>query len=460
MDDQTGASPDAAEEEKSDGVFYGWYIVAAMFFVTFMGVGTRQGFGVFVKAWEDDFGTSVGLISVAAGVGWAVNGMLQPVFGLLTDKYGGRRVLIISLTALGLSTIAVGFAPNVYFLIGIYGFILSATSGGVFPTPMSSVVSRWFQRKRGTAISLFTAGGSAGGIIMVPFAAYLLVIADWRTAWFVMGGIMLVFGLPLLVTIIRDNPSDMGLEPDGGPGLDTIADETDGRSSIPITIRVAPLESSRWIDSFRSMPIWLLSSSFGVCGITTAIISVHFIRWAASEDISAGTAALAFGVLSAINGVGLILAGWISDHMPRKYLLTLVYGVRSVAFLGLIFLPGTAALWTFAVLGGASWLATLPLTSGLTADIYGLRHIGTLNGLAQMSHQIAGGTAVVVAGVVFAIWGTYDLIFAAGAVLLVLAGIASFSIQEHKHSIRYQPPARSIPVDAPVPIGTSGSDGD
>jgi MFS family permease len=187
---------------------------------------------------------------------------------------------------------------------------------------------------------------------------------------------------------------------------------------------------------------------------------VHFVRWAASEDISAGTAALAFGVLSAINGIGLILAGWISDHMPRKYLLTLVYGVRSIAFWGLIFLPGTAALWTFAVLGGASWLATLPLTSGLTADMYGLRNIGTLNGLAQMFHQIAGGTAVVVAGVVFAIWGTYDLIFGAGAVLLVLAGIASYAIQERKYSIRYQHPVHPSPVDVPVPIGSAGSDGD
>lgn len=460
MDDETGASPDAAKNEQSDGIFYGWYIVAAMFFATFVGVGTRQGFGVFVKAWEDDFGTSVGLISVAAGVGWAVNGLLQPIFGLLTDKYGGRRVMIISITGLGLSTIAVGLAPNVYFLIGMYGFVLSATSGGVFPTPMSSVVSRWFMRKRGTAISLFTAGGSAGGMIMVPFAAYLLIIADWRTAWFVMGGIMLLFALPLLAAIVRDDPSDMGLEQDGGSGRGANTDETDGHLSTPITISVAPLESGRWIDSFRSLPIWLLSSSFGVCGITTAIISVHFVRWAASEDISAGTAALAFGVLSAINGVGLILAGWISDHMPRKYLLTLVYGVRSIAFLGLIFLPGTAALWTFAVLGGASWLATLPLTSGLTADMYGLRNIGTLNGLAQMSHQIAGGTAVVVAGVVFAIWGTYDLIFGAGAVLLVLAGIASFAIQERKYSIRYQHPFHSNPVDVPVPVGSAGSDGD
>ena len=456
MEDQPGASPALPENEPGDGIFYGWYIVAAMFFATFVGVGTRQGFGVFVKAWEDDFGTSVGLISVAAGIGWVVNGILQPVFGRLTDTYGGRRVMIISIAALGLSTIAVGLVPNVYFLIAVYGFVLSATSGGVFPIPMSSVVSHWFQRKRGTAISLFTAGGSAGGIVMVPFAAYLLIISDWRTAWLVMGGIILFLGMPLLVAIVRDDPSDLGLEPDGGPGKSEATDENLEHTTHPITIRVAPLEANRWSESFRSAPIWQLSLTFAVCGVTTAMISVHFVRWAETENISAGTAALAFGVLSAINGAGLILAGWISDHMPRKNLLAIVYWVRSLAFLVLIFLPGHMALWTFAVLGGASWLATLPLTSGLTADVYGLRNIGTLNGLAQMSHQIAGGTAVVVTGVVFAVWDTYNPTFAVGAALLALAGLASFLIQERKYSIRYQAPGPLSPARAPVATASDG----
>ena len=83
-------------------VFYGWYIVGTLFFATFVGVGSRQGFGVFVEAWEEDFGASVGAISVAAGIGWAVNGIVQPFFGRLTDKLGGRRVLIWGVLAITL----------------------------------------------------------------------------------------------------------------------------------------------------------------------------------------------------------------------------------------------------------------------------------------------------------------------------------------------------------------------
>lgn len=443
---------DQNDLKKSDskGTFYGWYIVAAMFFTTFVGVGSRQGFGVFVKVWEEDFGVSVGLISVAAGVGWTVNGLVQPLAGRLTDTFGGRRVMTFGLIGMGLATVGVGFVPNVYVLIVMYGFVLSAAAGGVFPTPGSTVISRWFQRKRGTAISFVMSGGSAGGLIMVPFAAYLLVISDWRTAWFVMGGMILLLGLPLIVGIVRDDPADMGLEPDGDSAVDV--DEAD---AAPPQIRVAPLETTHWRDSLHSAPVWQLSIAFWVCGITTAMIAVHFVRWAESEDITAGTAALAFGVLSAINGAGLIFVGWISDFMPRKNLLAVVYWIRASAFLALIFLPGQAALWSFAVLGGVSWLATVPMTNGLTADIYGLRNVGMINGLIMMAHQLGGGIAVIAAGVVFDVWGTYDPAFIAGFLTLVLAGVASFSIKERKYSIRYQEPQPVPPVAA-----AAASDGD
>ena len=432
------------------GVFYGWYIVAAMFFTSLIGVGSRQGFGVFVKVWEEDFGTSVGMISVAAGIGWTVNGLVQPIAGSLTDRFGGRRVMIVGSIGMALATIGVGFMPNVYGLIVMYGFVLSALAGGAFGTPTTSDISRWFQRNRGRAISFVMAGGSAGGLIMVPFAAYLLVISDWRTAWFVLGGMIFLFGVPLIVGIVRDDPADMGLEPDGGSD-----GNPDQPNLMPHQIRVAPLETTHWRDSIHSAPLWQLSVAFWVCGITTGMIAVHFVRWAESEDISAGTAALAFGVLSVINGAGLIFVGWISDYMPRKNLLGIVYLVRAGAFLALIFLPGQAALWSFAVLGGMSWLATVPMTNGLTADIYGLRNIGMINGLIMMSHQLGGGAAVIAAGVVFDVWGTYDAAFVAGFATLVLAGVVSFSINESKYSIRYQKPVPITPN-----VATAASDGD
>jgi MFS family permease len=428
---------------KPEGFFYGWYIVGALFFATFIGVGSRQGFGVFVPAWEEDFDVSVTLISTAAGVGWVVNGLVQPFFGRLTDAVGGRRVLIFGVLGMGLATVAIAASPNVYVLIGLYGFALSSAAGGVFPTPASSIVVRWFQRKRGTAMSFVAFGGSVGGFVMIPFAGYLLELTDWRTVWLVMGGLILILGFPLVMAIVRSDPADMGLAPDGGAPND----ENESDDVGPISVRVAPLVTNRWRESYRSAPMWQLSLSYSVCGITTAIIAVHFISWASTRDISSGTAALAFGLLMAINGVGLLVVGSISDRLQRKNLLGTVYLIRGVAFLALIFLPGASALWVFAVVGGVSWLASVPLTNSLTADVYGLRNVGILNGLIMMAHQLAGGLAVIIAGTVFDIWGTYDPVFAVAAVFLLLAGLISFAIRERKYSVRYQVPT-SIPVES------------
>ncbi len=191
-----------------------------------------------------------------------------------------------------------------------------------------------------------------------------------------------------------------------------------------------------------------------MCGITTASISVHFVRWAISEDISTGTAALAFGVLSGINALGVLAIGLLSDRWQRKNLLGAVYLVRGVAFISLFVLPGPIAIWAFAVIGGMSWLATVPLTASLTADVYGVRNLGTLFGFANMAHQLGGAAAVMLFGWAFTAWGSYDVPFAIGAVTLLVAGLVSLSIREKQDSVRYV----QVPEGAAIDSGKSASD--
>jgi len=218
-----------------------------------------------------------------------------------------------------------------------------------------------------------------------------------------------------------------------------------GSAEAEVTVRpVGPRYVEHWRDSFSSKPIWQLSFAYWVCGITTASIAVHFVRWAISEDISIGTAALAFGLLSGINAVGVLVIGILSDRWQRKNLLGAVYLVRALAFVSLIVLPGPTAIWAFAVIGGMSWLATVPLTASLTADVYGVRNLGTLFGFANMAHQLGGAAAVLLFGWAFTAWGSYNIPFAVGAATLVAAGIVSLSIREKTHSVRYvQVPAGS-----------------
>jgi len=421
-------------ESKRGGIFYGWYIVAALFFASFLAIGSRQGFGVFVKTWEEEWGVTTAAISVAAAIGWLANGFSQPLVGYLTDKYGGRPVLVISLAVMAVATIAVATVSNVFGLIILYGFVISFASGGISPATSGVVIARWFDRKRGTAMSVLIAGGSVGGLVVVPFLSFVLVEFSWQTAWIIVGVLALGLGIPLLLLVVRSRPQDLGLNIDGD------ASPVEGSDDQQITVQpVGQKFVERWQEALESKPIWQLSFAYFVCGITTASISVHYVRWAVSEDISTGTAALAFGVLSGINAGGVLVVGWLSDKFQRKKLLGAVYLVRGVAFLSLIFLPGASALWAFAVIGGMSWLATVPLTASLTADVYGVRNLGTLFGLANMSHQIGGATAVMLFGWAFTQLGSYDLAFGVGAATLLAAGLVSLSIREKQLSVRYAP---------------------
>lgn len=440
--------------EKTTGTFYGWYVVGALFFVTFLAIGIRQGFGVFVETWEEDFGAKTAAVSAAAAIGWVVNGVVQPFFGALTDRLGARRVLIYGMLAMGISTLLVATSTNPVMLAVTYGFLVSFASGALSFTPTGALLARWFVKKRGTAMSLLTAGGSVSGVVMIPFLAYFLLNADWQTVWLVLGGLILVLGLPVLIVVVRSRPEDMGLLPDGD--VEEVRRE-DEPIREPKEIPVGPLNAERWQESFKSAPMWQLSLAYWVCGITTASISVHFVRWASSENISPGTAAIAFGTLSGINALGVLFVGSISDRMQRKTLLGIVYLVRGLAFLSLIFLPGLGALWAFAIIGGMSWLATVPLTTSLAADVYGVKKLGTLAGLINMAHQLGGGAAVIIFGWVFDVRGSYDWAFAGGAVFLLLAGIISLSIREKRYSVRYSPVSQA---PAPVAAASAGGDGD
>lgn len=429
--------------------FYGWYVVGALFFSLFLGFGVIQGFGVFVETWEDDFGASVGAISIAAAVGVLLNGMGSPLMGRLVDRTSGRLVVVGSLIAIGLGAIAMSLVNSVAGLILVYGVVIAFAAGGVSPVASGAIVARWFERRRGAAVSIYASGGSLSGLLLIPFLTYLLIASDWQAAWITMGLLILFLAVPVAWLLVRDHPRDLGLEPDGRSQREA--------QEAALSVRVPPLNASAWQETFRSRPMWQLMLTFLVCGITTQAVAVHFIRWASDEGVSASTAALAFGLLSAVNLVSTLVIGYYSDRFRRRSLLSAVYLVRGLGFVALIALPGGTGIWVFAVIGGASWLATVPLTQSLTADVYGLRHLGILSGLIFMVHQLGGAAAVLLFGLAFDAWGSYDVAFAVSAVLLAAAALGARSIHEDRYSVRYAGvPASDVPSDVPAGAGADG----
>jgi len=433
---------------RRNGIFYGWIILGACFFTLFMAAGARNGLGVFVVPMSNDLEWSRTSFSLAVSIGLLVNALSQPFLGRIFDRFGGRAVISASLLILGTCTLLLNYTHSLWYFILIYSIVMSIATGGASMVTIHGLLARWFWRKRGLAISLGTAGGSAGSFLLVPFANYLILAAGWRVTWTALGAMILLLALPLVFILIKDDPSDVGETPDGDP--EPVGDR---KSSDPKSPLSGPLETESWRDSYRTSPIWQMSGAYFVCGMTTAIISFHYVPFAIDRGVSPSSAALAFGLMTGLNILGVIATGVVSDRLGRKYLLGGIYAVRGLAYVMLILAPGSIGIWGFAIIAGFSWVASASLTSSLTADIYGLRNLGTLNGMSTLAHQMGGALSVFMGGLLYDLLGAYDVPFAIAGATLAGASVAAFSIKEKKYSARYQ--ATEAPP-APTPLPHAG----
>ena len=280
-------------------IYFGWYVVAAVTFIAFVNTGSRSSFGIFVIPMSEEFGWSRFTISVVAAIGAIVGGAAQPFLGYLFDRIGARKVILTSLLTVGLATAALGLTFNFIFLLLVFGFVVSISNSGA-ALARGALLARWFIRKRATVISVSAVGTSVGSLVLVPLAMYLLQATggNWRVTWAALGLIILVLAVPLAFLFIRDDPSKVGLRPYGE------ADRSKDGTAYQSPEQRGPLEIDKWSQSFRSFPMWQMSGAFFVCGLTTVIMSVHFVPYAIGQGVSPGVAATIFGVMMGLNVVG------------------------------------------------------------------------------------------------------------------------------------------------------------
>ena len=413
-------------------LFFGWYVVAAVTFIAFVNTGSRSSFGIFVIPMSEEFGWNRLTISSVAALGAIVGGAAQPFLGYAFDRVGARKVILTSLVMVGLATAVLGLTFNFIFLLLVFGFVTSISNSGA-ALARGALLARWFVRKRATVVSVGAVGTSAGSLLLVPFAMFLLQATggNWRITWAALGLIILVLAVPLGFLFIRDDPSKVGLKPYGEHDP-----SEDGAADRPVNRR-GPLEVDAWSESFRSPPIWQMSGAFFVCGFTTLIMSVHFVPYAIDIGVSPTLAATIFGVMMGLNVIGGLGSGMLADRFSRKNLLAAAYFIRGCGYIALLLAPSTLGLWLFAGFAGMSWIATVSLTNTLTADVYGLRALGTISGITFLCHQIGGLAGVLMGGFFYDLTGTYTLAFAIVGALLFPAALSAFTINERKYSTRY-----------------------
>ena len=417
----------------SSALYYGWFVVGASFLMLLLSVGIQSSFGNFLKPMSVEFGWDRATASLPAAVGILMNGLFQPFVGRIVDRIGPRRVITLSMLLLAVSTAALAATSGIWYLTGVYGVFFALGISGAGAIPNTTMVARWFIQQRGRAMGLVNAGGSVGQLLLIPLSMAIFLQTDWRTTYLVLGGILLVFGVPVAALALRNDPGDMGLRPDG----DTAPTSTEQGRAMPPVPQQAPLEPSRWQGALSSTPMWLLIGGFFVCGYTVALVSTHFVAFATDRGIAPTTAATALGLLGGCNIIGSLLAGTVSDRIGRKNPLALIYLLRAAAFVFLLTAHTPWMLYLFAIVAGVSWFSTIPLTVALTAEIYGVRHMGTLVGIAFTSHQVGGAVSIYLAGWLFDLSGSYTGVYLVGIALLLGAALASYAIQERRYSLKY-----------------------
>lgn len=218
--------------EDKQPLFYGYWVVAGCFVLLFLFSGAGfYSFGVFIKPLEDHFGWSRSAISLTISIYMIVHGIAAPFVGHITDKHGPKKVMTLLGLVTGAAFILISFTSSLWYFYLMYG-LLSLGSTGIGFIPVSGVLSRWFIRRRGTAIGSAMVGIAVGGLIMAPLTGLINAYFGWRTSFVVLGLLVWLLALPITLFVIKGSPDEMGLMPDGD---DAGEDQSEKGSAFPPT---------------------------------------------------------------------------------------------------------------------------------------------------------------------------------------------------------------------------------
>lgn len=389
----------------------------------------RASFGLFQIPIAEEFNWLRSEFSMAIAIQNLAWGIGQPIFAALAEKFGNRKAVALGavIYALGLVLSSAAVTPEAHQLLEILvGFGIAGTGFGIILGVVGRATS---EEHRSISLGIVTAAGSAGQIVGPPFANILLQSMPWQSVFVVFGAVILLamFALPFL------------------------------KAEEPVASK-AELEQSMGsvvVGALKDPNFAMIFSGFFSCGFQLAFVTAHFPAFitevcatippdsmirAIGVNSTTALGAFSLALIGFMNIVGTITAGALGRNFSKKYLLSMIYVGRTVAAAAFIMIPMTpTTVVLFSLTMGGLWLATVPLTSGLVAQIYGLRFMGTLYGIVFLSHQLGSFLGVWLGGVMYDLYGSYDLVWWVGV------GAGAFSALIHL-PVKEQPKALPIPA--------------
>jgi MFS family permease len=374
-----------------------WSAVAAGFTVLFVTTGVNFAFGILFKPILVELGTDRSTLALAASASLVVNALGQPFFGALVDRWGPRRVILPAMALMAIGTGLVPLAREAWHVIVLYGMVAAVGFTGSGILPVSVHVGRWFPGERGLVMAVAASGFSLGQLVFTQIAAQAALAVGWRRTYTLLAAALAVFAL-VMAAWLRDGPRPAEVGSPTAPG-----------ATRSLTRRAA----------LRTGGFWAMTIGLMGCGFTDFLLTTHLAPFATDLGLSPAVAANALSLWAAANVVGILVAGTAATRVGARRALVLTYCLRAIALFFLLRVGETWELYLFAVLFGATFFTTAPLSATLVAELFGPAHHGMIFGAANLFHHLAGALGAYTGGLVFDLTGSYRPIFLTGALMVV-----------------------------------------
>jgi len=429
-------------------VFHGWYILAAAFVILFLNAGIRSTIGIMVKPMAADFGWSRSAISAAIFVNMAVYAVSLVITGRLYDRYGPKWIIAISTVLFSVGYILMAAMGSLWEFYLYFGVLNAAGLGGTTIPLFGSLIGRWFEKRRGLAVSLAFGGYCFGQFFLIPVFSDMIDISGWKSTSLWMGIISLVVNLALTFWIIRGDPRNFRLKPYGardrrpaGGLSETLPESASGAAPDPaggpISESVRVVDGPRdltLVEAMRTRSLWLFTVVMFICGSADSLVTTHLVPLVTDYGISSGTAAAMLAWLGLLSLPGILLAGPAADAIGNKLPIIITFFLRVVLFAVVLFFQGRIPFWIFSLGFGFTLLVTAPLTTTLVGALYGVTHIGFISGFITTVHMLGGGLWSYLGGVIFDETGDYNLAFLISAAMAAVAVLCTFFIRDERHA--------------------------
>ncbi len=367
-------------------------------------------FGVFMEPIMEDFSWSKSQVTWIITIYWAVMALSAPIVGKVIDTYGVRKVMLGAALVNGICLLALYQANALWHFYLIYG-IKAISHAGLGLIAIGAVVAIWFDKKRGRATGIATIGIGLGGLLLAPFAGFLIPIAGWRAVYLVLGILIWVIVLPTIAVIVKSSPEALGLLRDG----EVRPTEAKNVGSMPVSIEI-PLSRA-----IQTPAYWLISLAFFLGGAGLFGTLTHQTSFIEGIGISREAASLALGFTAGIGILGKIFFGFLAEKIQVRYVAFICFGFQAVGVSILMMTRSMAMVWLFVVVFGFAMGGSVTLRTLIIIEFFGTAAVGAILGSSSLIFALGAASGPIFAAYVFDFTQDYYWAFLS---YIVIYGIA------------------------------------